>query len=154
MITVWFDAGHIKGYRLPNSRGGDDGERRVTAESLRAFLLKHGMPIPPELRATAAVSFGLLAGEAEEFATPIADPFAFGAHLACEKVDAAVIGDTQGMSLALSAIANLRARHPHAVVVLVASEDATGLESLDASVRVFRRPVEWAAVREAMGGEA
>lgn len=36
---LWFDAGHVKGFRMPGGL-----ERRITVESLRAMMLARGMP--------------------------------------------------------------------------------------------------------------
>ncbi len=38
-VAMWFDAGRIRGYRLPGSH-----DRRIPRESLEKFLLEHGMP--------------------------------------------------------------------------------------------------------------
>ncbi len=35
----WFDAGLVKGYRLPG------GDRRIPAAELRAFMLREGIPL-------------------------------------------------------------------------------------------------------------
>lgn len=42
-VANWIDAGALRAHRTPG------GHRRVQAEDLRAFLLKHNMPVPAEL---------------------------------------------------------------------------------------------------------
>lgn len=42
--SKWFDAGMIKGYRIPGS-----ADRRILAEDLHDFLKKRGLPISPFL---------------------------------------------------------------------------------------------------------
>ncbi len=42
-VHKWIDSGLLRGFRTPG------GHRRVTAESLKAFLMAHGMPVPPEI---------------------------------------------------------------------------------------------------------
>lgn len=39
-VAKWFDSERLKGYRVPGS-----GDRRVTRESLLAFMREHGMPV-------------------------------------------------------------------------------------------------------------
>ncbi|HOK09086.1 MAG TPA: response regulator [Candidatus Hydrogenedens sp.] len=39
-VSRWFDMGQIKGYRL-----GPGGDRRIPYESLRAFMIAHGIPL-------------------------------------------------------------------------------------------------------------
>ncbi len=39
-VSRWFDLGQIEGYRL-----GPGGDRRIPYESLRAFMLNHGIPL-------------------------------------------------------------------------------------------------------------
>lgn len=39
-VSRWFDLGQIEGYRL-----GPGGDRRIPYESLRQFMLKHGIPL-------------------------------------------------------------------------------------------------------------
>ncbi len=38
-IAKWFDAGLVKGYRLPG------GDRRIPAVALRTFMLRQGIPL-------------------------------------------------------------------------------------------------------------
>lgn len=38
-VIAWFDAGHLKGYRLP-----DSGDRRIFRSSILELLEKYGMP--------------------------------------------------------------------------------------------------------------
>jgi len=38
-VSRWFDSGHIEGYRL-----GPGGDRRIPYDSLRKFMLAHGIP--------------------------------------------------------------------------------------------------------------
>jgi DNA-binding transcriptional MerR regulator len=45
-VSKWFDAGLLKGFRVPNST-----HRRVPQEHLLKFMMEHGMPIPDELKA-------------------------------------------------------------------------------------------------------
>ena len=42
-VSKWFDAGVIKGYRIPG-RDGCDGDRRVPAGELVRFMKKHKIP--------------------------------------------------------------------------------------------------------------
>lgn len=39
-VSRWFDVGHIEGYRL-----GPGGDRRIPYQSLRKFMLQHGIPL-------------------------------------------------------------------------------------------------------------
>ena len=39
-VSRWFDLGQIDGYRL-----GPGGDRRIPYESLRKFMLSHGIPL-------------------------------------------------------------------------------------------------------------
>lgn len=39
-VSRWFDVGHIDGYRL-----GPGGDRRIPHQSLRDFMIKHGIPL-------------------------------------------------------------------------------------------------------------
>jgi two-component system, OmpR family, response regulator VicR len=39
-VSRWFDLGQIEGYRL-----GPGGDRRIPYDSLRAFMLNHGIPV-------------------------------------------------------------------------------------------------------------
>lgn len=39
-VSRWFDLGQIEGYRL-----GPGGDRRIPYESLRSFMLSHGIPV-------------------------------------------------------------------------------------------------------------
>jgi excisionase family DNA binding protein len=39
-VSRWFDMGHIEGYRL-----GPGGDRRIPHDSLRVFMIKHGIPL-------------------------------------------------------------------------------------------------------------
>ncbi len=43
-VHKWIDKGLMHGYRTPG------GHRRVTKDSLQAFLVAHGMPVPNDLR--------------------------------------------------------------------------------------------------------
>jgi hypothetical protein len=43
-VSIWFDSGRLKGYRIPGSQ-----DRRIPHDNLIAFLTEHGMPIPKEL---------------------------------------------------------------------------------------------------------
>ena len=39
-VVKWLEAGHLKGYILPDSR-----HRRITKDSLVTFMEKHGIPM-------------------------------------------------------------------------------------------------------------
>jgi excisionase family DNA binding protein len=43
-VCKWFDAGHLRGYRIPGSQ-----DRRIPQESLVAFITEHGLALPAEL---------------------------------------------------------------------------------------------------------
>lgn len=43
-VSVWFDAGRLKGYRVPGSK-----DRRVPRADLLAFLRENGMPVPRQV---------------------------------------------------------------------------------------------------------
>ncbi len=43
-VQKWFDAGILKGYRLPASK-----DRRVPIDELVRFMREHNLPIPKEL---------------------------------------------------------------------------------------------------------
>ena len=52
-VSRWFDLGQIEGYRL-----GPGGDRRIPLENLRAFMMRHGIPLDRlggELRAILVV---------------------------------------------------------------------------------------------------
>jgi two-component system response regulator RpaA len=40
-VSKWFDAGILKGYRLPRSQ-----DRRVPHDNLLEFMQNHGIPVP------------------------------------------------------------------------------------------------------------
>lgn len=46
-VVNWIKARRLKAHRTPG------GHRRIAAEELAAFMLRHGMPIPPELSGAA-----------------------------------------------------------------------------------------------------
>jgi excisionase family DNA binding protein len=43
-VSKWFDAGRLRGYRVPGSQ-----DRRIPREALVAFLTDHGIGLPPDL---------------------------------------------------------------------------------------------------------
>jgi len=46
-VVNWIDARRLKAHRTPG------GHRRIAAQDLAAFMLRHGMPVPPELSGAA-----------------------------------------------------------------------------------------------------
>lgn len=42
-VQKWFDAGLLKGFRLPNWRTGQGGDRRILLASLRELAVKQGL---------------------------------------------------------------------------------------------------------------
>lgn len=46
-VVNWIKARRLKAHRTPG------GHRRIAAEDLAAFMLRHGMPVPPELTGAA-----------------------------------------------------------------------------------------------------
>jgi len=58
-VVNWIKARRLKAHRTPG------GHRRIAREELAAFMLRHGMPLPPELAdAVAARRKALVVGEA------------------------------------------------------------------------------------------
>jgi excisionase family DNA binding protein len=43
-VRMWFDAGRLRGYRLPPKQ-----DRRIPREALVAFITEHGLTLPAEL---------------------------------------------------------------------------------------------------------
>ena len=79
-VSKWFDAGRLKGYRIPSiGDGHKGGDRRVTREELIKFLEAHGMPLG-ELReeeTTSVLAVGLderLPGQLSDL-LPVSDGF-------------------------------------------------------------------------------
>src|SRR5512143_3415322 len=46
-VVNWIKARRLKAHRTPG------GHRRIAAEDLASFMLRHGMPVPPELTSAA-----------------------------------------------------------------------------------------------------
>jgi excisionase family DNA binding protein len=141
------DSGELKGYRLPGSN-----DRRVAEHDLVAFLVRHGMPIPPALRTAAVLTYGVRDGETLDGGGHAADSFAFGALVErAAAVGVAVIGDAEGREAACRAARLVLDRHPTARVAVVWSEDAPACEL--PGVVAFRRPVAWGEVVMAVMGQ-
>lgn len=141
-VTKWIDGGQLKGFRLPGTN-----DRRVGKQAVVEFAAATGIPLPDPLRPKDVVTFGSPPGEGPPGAVAVPDPISLGVALAQRQVAAAVIGDADGLSLALAACRIVRGLHPGARVALVvdASVDPHGLDR-----RLFDffavRPVDWSAV--------
>ncbi|MBY0515107.1 MAG: hypothetical protein K2P78_14535 [Gemmataceae bacterium] len=137
-VTKWIDAGRVRGHRLPGS-----GDRRVYAADLLAFLREAGMRVPPwleqPLRVAAGVSLADLAGLGDGWR--LADQVGVGEMLS-QPITHAVVGDEWGVNVSLSIARRLLARHPHARVAVVVSEDAPKVLP-DTPCQVYRRPLAW-----------
>lgn len=140
----WIDTGRLKGHRLPGSE-----DRRVYEGDIVAFLEANGMRVPADLAPAATVAFALPAG-AVPGALHAADPVALGVLLALHRVARAVVGDADGLALARSALAAVRARHPAAALVLVLSE-GTQAPACEPGVVVLRQPLDLPAALAALG---
>jgi len=53
-VSAWIDNGKLPGWRIPSGNGGHDAreshDRRVATPVVIAFLRRHGMPVPDDLR--------------------------------------------------------------------------------------------------------
>ena len=58
-VHKWIDRGLLRGYRTPG------GHRRVRGEDLRAFLVAHKMPLPPDLGGPSSLRVLLVDHDAE-----------------------------------------------------------------------------------------
>jgi hypothetical protein len=146
-VCKWFDAGKLKGYRIPGSN-----DRRIPPGEVLRFLIAHGMPVPAELAPLRVLYFGLESDEAAVLAALGAelapDPIWFGRLLGDgTPVGAAVVGDAEGLGFARQAVTHTLSLHPLAVVTLVVSADVSDA-GVGAGVRVLRRPFDWPILRE------
>lgn len=136
-VSNWVDSGRLKGYRIPGSR-----DRRVPLADLLTFLRRYGMPVPPEIEPAsgAQLAFGIDAPPG--FRT--VDVFGLGAAVASGAVAVALIGDADGLSLAVRAARFVRAGHGAARLILAVAEDAGGIDPAGmAGVEIHRGPINW-----------
>jgi two-component system, OmpR family, response regulator RpaA len=118
-VAKWFDSGRLKGHCLPGSV-----DRRIPAADLRRFLLDHGFPLPPALLPATRLAVGLLPTDRLPRGFALLDVFTAGAVVSSGPVAAALVGDAEGLSVAVRVATTIRAMHPAAAVSLVVSEDA------------------------------
>lgn len=138
-VTKWFDAGRLKGYRIPGS-----SDRRIPAASLVAFLREHGMPVPATLNKL-RLAYGVLASEVPAGWTHCESVFDLAIAIAePDTVTAVVIGDTDGVAAAVRIARQLLARHPDAAVTLLVDASVGVVEGW--AGRVVVRPADAAAV--------
>lgn len=154
-ISKLFDAGRIRGYRIPGSQ-----DRRIPLECLMAFLKQNNMPVPRQLLDVRVV---VLIGFNHESATAVSCtlPLGFTAQACAAGFDAAllwgefvvapplaVLDLTAGRADMLQLARLLRA-HKKAPLKLavVACEDETEFGALgELFDRVICRPCDWATV--------
>jgi len=133
-VSKWCDSGRLSCVRLPGSL-----DRRIYREDLIEFMSSHGLRLPPELTgATRTLSFGLQPGECVGLLA--ASAFDLGVLAACEEPRAIVLGDAEGVALAVRIAESIRALYPSCAITVVLSEDAPAIEFAD--VRVIRRPCD------------
>lgn len=60
-VIRWIDRGDLEGYKLPGR-----GDHRVTQSSLLAFIHKHNMPVPDELKTSSESSKSVLVVDDEK----------------------------------------------------------------------------------------
>jgi len=159
----WFDSGRLKGYRIPTtSDGHKGGDRRVTRESLIAFLKEFGMPLyelaDDETTSVLAVGLdGLLNAELAAL-LPVSDGFRLGATesvfdaglMAHDLRPAAVVVDAYvGRQDLLRMVKALRSNgSADSLIVAVVGEDFQNEAELTEAGydRVCVRPVDPAAL--------
>ena len=168
-VSKWFDAGRIKGYRLPGSNG-----RRVLLRDFLAFARTYGFP--EEQLAGHAWRVGLLVGLSIELASALATilpgkdddgfewlaaidafeagsvAFVEGANVSLAVVDLGMLGINEGLSICRSLV-NHPAR-PVRTVILLAPEDvsADSLPRVECGATlVLQKPVDPRILAEHVG---
>jgi hypothetical protein len=140
-VSKWCDERGLRHHKHAVS-----GDRRVRRADLVAYLQRTGWPVPPEL-SPVVLTFGLRHGEAVPGGVACRDAVEAGAVIATQVVAAAVVGDADGLGVALAACRGVRERHPGARVVLVVAEDVdpAGVDRRWCG-EVVGRPADWPAV--------
>lgn len=142
-VSKWVDSGRLKGFRLPGSQ-----DRRIFTADVVAFLREHGLPVPQALSAGVTVSYAIRPEDAAADWLDAPTPFDLGVVTADNRVEAAVIGDADGVSQAVAAAKLVLTRHPQARVYLLVCDDVA-LEAGLPGVTVLRRSSDWRPVVEA-----
>lgn len=117
-VTKWCDKGLLPSYRIPPGR-----DRRIVKSDLVEFIKANRFPMPRALAPTVAVAFGLRAGELPTAERP-GSVLAIGSLIERAVIDVAVIGDAEGVSVAVDICNAIRDKHHHAWIVLVLDESA------------------------------
>ena len=138
-VQKWFDAGKLKGYRVPGCQ-----HRRVLVADLDAFMVAHGMVglAPPaggsivtvglSARLSAAIAGNLRIADGYVI-HPVRNPYEVGAMASSCRADALIvdlgIGDLDARSIADGAISSAVGEPPILVAVLGtrSADDAFGL---------------------------
>jgi hypothetical protein len=111
-VSKWCDNNRLVHYRVPYTK-----DRRILVRDLVSFLTTNSAPVPNELIDLELVSYGLDI----EMGTTFPTAFEFGACVARHIVKLAMIGDTNGMHDALTAV-QFCLDHQVSRVILVVSE--------------------------------
>jgi two-component system response regulator RpaA len=151
-VSKWFDAGHLKGYRLPGSN-----DRRIFRDDLVRFMREAGMVLPLAGMGLPSV---LVVGEAADVAgsLPACMPPGSAVAVARSALDAGrlwpsakptcVVIDGRRGGEAVALAAELRAMpSPPRVVLLAAEDDVDALALAGAEFdAVLQRPFSVAAL--------
>lgn len=128
-VCKWFDAGALKGWRLPGSL-----DRRFHVRDAVAFMRANKMPVPRELMCGARVVYGLTL-PAPLPGWDVCDAFQLGELCHERPILAAVIGDEMGTTAATIAAGHIRKNNPNAAVVFVV-DASNAAAALPGEVRV------------------
>jgi two-component system response regulator RpaA len=139
-VSKWIDSERLPGYRIPGSK-----DRRVKPPDLVTFLREHGFTVPRELCEPADVAVGV-AGPVEWF-RPLATVFDLGVLSATGPIRALVVGDADGLQLAVTAARAVRAANPAAKIALLLDPASAGfVPPAGVFDRVAVRPCDLAAL--------
>lgn len=155
-VSKWFDAGRLRGYRIPGST-----DRRVPRDDLLRFLAASNLPVPPELAPPPAPGVLVLAdpghpavGLAEAAgarAAVAANGFEAGVA-AAEAHDAFVLDAAAvGRAACLNVARGVRLCYPDAPVLILACEDEADEAGLRELGSVLRAPCPPASLKAAVG---
>lgn len=144
-VFKWFDSGRLKGYRIPNGSNNPKqhgGDRRVREKELVEFMIQNGIPLPPFLQSRHSIVTGI--GQSDLWALPgweYHDAFSIGTLCAGGRIGAAIVGDCDGVAVAVRIANAIKTTFPYAGVVVVVSESAPqDIDGWDG--KVLRRPVD------------
>lgn len=157
-VCKWFDAGRLKGYRLPLSN-----DRRIPRDELLRFLRENGMPVDGvEATAARVLLLGVDPHTSERIAQALPGSRGWEVLRASSLVEAgvvmagglaaAVIDCAVGRREAVEAAMALRRMDPRPYVAILANEDEgdeAGLLAVADAVR--RRPADPASVAGLLG---